>query len=185
MNTAGHYDPVAIALHWVIALLIIIMLAVGFLMEDFPISIKFLVYNLHKSIGITIIGLSIFRLVWRLLNPPPALPAAMPRSQKFLAHAAHWMLYGFMLAMPMSGWLMVSAVPKYPIVFFGFGEAPFLPMPAMDDPKAVAGLFSDAHEIMAIGGALLIALHIGAALQHHFMKHDDILFRMLPRFLHR
>jgi cytochrome b561 len=175
------YDPVAVFLHWTIGLLIILMLGGGFLMEDLPISIKFTVYNLHKSIGITIIALSIFRLVWRLLNPPPALPDRLPVWQKFASHAAHWALYAFMIAMPLSGWLMVSALPKYPIVFFGLGEAPFLPMPELADAKAVSAQLGEIHETLALGGVALILLHIGAALQHHFILRDGILRRMLPQ----
>lgn len=181
----ARYDSVAVTLHWLIAALIILMLAVGLVMEGLPVSIKFVVYNLHKSTGITIIGLSIFRLVWRLLNPPPTLPADMSRSQKFLAHTAHWMLYGFMITMPISGWLMVSALPQYPIVFFGLGEAPFLPMPQLADPKAASAFLKSIHETLADGALVLLAMHIGAALQHHFIKRDTILLRMLPKFLHK
>lgn len=184
MLTSQRYDPIAVALHWVMALLIIFMLALGFLMGDFPITIKFTAYNLHKSIGITIIALSLFRLVWRLLNPPPALPSTMSGREKFLAHAAHAMLYGLMIGLPLSGWLMVSALPKYPIVFFGLGEAPFLPMPPLNDAKMVNAWLNEVHELLAYGGAALILLHLGAALQHHFVKRDAILLRMLPKFLH-
>ena len=177
------YDSVAVFLHWAIGLLIIVMLGGGFFMENLPISVKFTVYNLHKSIGITIIGLSIFRLIWRLLNPPPALPDSLPSWQKMASHAAHWALYAFMIAMPLSGWLMVSALPKYPIMFFGLGEAPFLPMPELIDAKATNGQLKEIHETLAIGGIALIVLHIGAALQHHFIHRDEILRRMLPRFI--
>ncbi len=157
------------------------MLPIGFLMEDFPISIKFLTYNAHKSIGLIIIGLSIFRLVWRLLNPPPALPDSVPRNQQRLAHAAHWGLYAFMILMPLSGWIMVSANPKFPIDFFGLGNAPFLPLPHLDDPKATSALFNSAHYFIALGGIALLLAHIGAALKHHYVNHDSILHRMLPK----
>ena len=178
--SATRYDPVAIFLHWSIALMILLMLPMGFLMEDAPSSLKPLIYNLHKSIGLTIIALSLFRIVWRLLNPPPALPDSMPRSQKILAHAAHWALYAFIIGMPLSGWLMVSATAKYPIDFFGLGIAPFLPMPHLEDAKATGHMLTEWHESIAYGGIALLVVHIGAALKHHFVAHDGILQRMLP-----
>ena len=181
METAStRYDRVAIALHWTIAAMIISMLALGLVMEDLPITIKFSAYTLHKSIGITVLALSIFRLIWRLMNPPPALPDTMKAHEKLLAHVAHWALYFLMIAMPLSGWLMVSASRKYPTVFFWLGEVPFIPMPQGADPKATAGLFHEAHELLANGAIALILLHVAAALKHHLVNKDTVLTRMLP-----
>ncbi len=185
MTGSLRYDPIAVTLHWLIALLIIGMLALGFLMEDFPGSIRPLAYTLHKSTGITILALSLFRLVWRLLNPPPALPAAMPRHLKLAAKATHWLFYVLILAMPLSGWLMVSASQKYPTVFFWIGEVPFIPMPTGIDGKATAHMFGDYHLWFAYSTLLLLALHLGAALKHHFVDRDTVLTRMLPRWVQR
>jgi cytochrome b561 len=179
------YDPVAVTLHWLIALAIITMIPVGFFMEDFPISIRFDTYNLHKSIGLTVLALSIFRLIWRLMNPPPPLPEGMKKHEKLLAHAAHWLLYFLMVAMPLSGWLMVSAERKYPTVFFFMGEAPFIPMPVGMDPKATHEFFYYTHEYLAFGAVALIALHVAAALKHHYLDKDTILSRMLPVWITR
>jgi cytochrome b561 len=174
------YDRVAIALHWTIAALIIFMLALGLVMEDLPISIKFSAYTLHKSIGITVLALSIFRLIWRLMNPPPALPAGMKAWEKLLAHTAHWGLYFLIIAMPLTGWLLVSASRKYPTVFFWLGEVPFIPMPKGIAPKATAEWFEEMHELFANGAIALIVLHVGAALKHHLVNKDNVLTRMLP-----
>lgn len=182
---SSRYDPIAVTLHWIIALAIITMLALGQVMEDLPIAYKFQAYNFHKSLGISILALSIFRLIWRFLNPPPALPEGMKPHERFLAHAAHWGLYFLMIAMPLSGWLMVSAMHKYPTVFFGLGEVPFIPMPSGTNPKAASDLLKDAHELLANGAILLIGLHVAAALKHHFMDKDTILTRMLPVWLTR
>lgn len=171
------YDPVAIALHWSMACLILLMIPMGFLMGDFPESFKFTAYGLHKSIGITVLGLSVFRLVWRLLHRPPALPA-MPVWERRLAHLAHWGLYGLMIGMPLSGWLMVSASQKYPTVYFGLGEVPFIPMPMDADLKALRGFFGESHELLAIGAAALIALHVAAALKHQYVRRDGLIRRM-------
>ena len=184
-HAATRYDPVAVTLHWVIAFSIIAMIPLGMLMEDFPISIKFTAYMIHKSLGITVLGLSLFRLVWRLLNPPPALPEGTKPLEKLLAHAAHWGLYFLIIAMPLTGWLMVSAMHKYPTVFFWMGEVPFIPMPAGMDAKATGDWFKEMHETLAYGAIALVLLHVAAALKHHVIYKDAVLTRMLPTCCHR
>lgn len=179
----ARYDPVAVTLHWVTALTIIAMIPFGFFMGDLPITLKFSAYALHKSIGLTVLTLSIFRLVWRLLNPPPALPAGMKPYEVFAAKATHWLFYALIIAMPLTGWLMVSASQKYPTIFFWLGEVPFLPMPEGIDKKETAHLFNEYHELLAFGAIALILLHVGAALKHHFVNRDTVLTRMLPRFM--
>ena len=179
------YDPIAVTLHWVIAVSIMVMIPLGLYMDVLPPSVRFLAYDFHKSLGITVLGLSIFRLVWRFLNPPPPLPASVTRTERLLAHAAHWGLYFLMLAMPLTGWLMVSASQKYPTVFFGIGEVPFIPMPEGIDGKATAHLLRGYHLYLAYGAIALIAGHASAALKHHFVKKDTVLLRMWPRFLSR
>ena len=181
----SRYDPVAVTLHWLIALCIIAMIPLGFFMGDLPEAIRGDGYTLHKSIGITVLALSIFRLIWRLLNPPPALPADMPPIERFLAHVAHWLLYFLIVAMPLSGWLMVSAMHQHPTVYFWSGEVPFLPMPGGIDAKATKALFAYYHRWLAYGALVLIVLHVGAALNHHVVRRDTILRRMLPRWLQR
>ena len=182
---AQRYDPVAVTLHWVIALSILLMIPLGFFMQDLPIAILFDGYAFNKSLGLTVLGLSILRLIWRLLNPPPALPANMTVIEKFLAHSAHWMLYFLMVAMPLTGWLMVSASKKLPTVFFWMGEVPFIPMPEGINGKMTAMMFKEYHYWLAIGAIVLVTAHILAALKHHFITQDSILLRMLPTFLQR
>lgn len=177
------YDPIAVTLHWVIALAIIVMLALGNFMGDLPASVKFSAYAFHKSLGISILALSLFRLIWRFLNPPPALAAGMKPWEKLLAHGAHWALYFLMIAMPLSGWLLVSASRKYPTIFFGLGEVPFLPMPVGIDGKATAEAFEEVHELLANGAILLVLLHVAAALKHHIVAKDTTLTRMLPMWM--
>lgn len=175
------YDPVAVTLHWVIAFSIISMIPLGFFMGDLPISIRFDGYAVHKSLGLTVLALSIFRFIWRLLNPPPALPSGMKPHERKLAKLTHWLFYLLIVAMPLSGWLMVSASRKYPTVYFWLGEVPFIPMPVGIDGKATAEFFNQYHELLAYGALVLIVLHIGAALKHHFINKDSVLTRMLPR----
>lgn len=184
---AGHataparYDPVAIGLHWAVALLMLLMLALGNVMGDLPLRLKFDAYALHKSVGLLVLALSIFRVIWRLMNPPPPLPAGMKRHERLLAHAAHAGLYFLILALPLTGWLLVSADPKYPTIFFWLGEAPFIPMPAGIDGKATAHQFEELHELLASSAIALIVLHVGAALYHQRVRRDHLMARMLPR----
>ena len=175
----------AVTLHWFIAISIILMIPLGLFMEDLPIAIRFDAFVFHKSLGITVLALSIFRLIWRLLNPPPALPDSMTPLEKFSANAVHWVLYFLMIAMPLTGWLMVSASKKFPTMFFWMAEVPFIPMPEGIDAKATAVMFKDYHYWLGIGAAVLIVAHAGAALKHHFITKDGILRRMLPKFLTR
>ena len=179
------YDPVAVTLHWIIAISILLLIPMGLTMEDYPVNLKFPVYIIHKSLGIVVLAASLFRLVWRLLNPPPALPAHMGKVEKLLAHAAHWVLYGLMIAMPLTGWLMVSASRKYPTIFFWLTEVPFIPLPETMQNKPQAHEFHNYHLWLAYGAIVLIVAHVGAALKHHFVNKDHVLKRMLPRFVQR
>lgn len=179
---AVRYDPVAVFLHWTIGLAIIFMLALGLTMEDFPQSWRFVAINFHKALGITILAFSLFRVIWRFLNPPPPLPADMPGWERFAANLSHWALYAVILVMPLSGWLMTSASAKYPIIFFGLGEAPFIPMPADAGlTKLIGDISHETHELLGYGAIFLIALHFAAAMKHHLLDRDFVLLRMLPR----
>lgn len=179
------YDSVAVTLHWTIAVCIIVMIPLGFFMGDLPESVRFAGYTLHKSIGITVLALSVFRLIWRFMNTPPAMAATLPAFEKLAAKTAHWLFYFLIIAMPLSGWLMVSTTAKYPTVFFWLGEVPFIPMPAGIDAKAARETLGELHEWLAFGTLALLALHIAAALRHHFRLRDDTLRRMLPLWLLR
>lgn len=179
------YDPVAVTLHWIIAVSIIVMIPLGLYMDKFPIDIRFGAFAIHKSIGITVLALSVLRLIWRLMNPPPPLPASMSWVEKFLANSAHWGLYFLMVAMPLTGWLMVSANPKFPTVFFWLAEVPFIPMPPGIDPKETHEMFETYHLYLAYGAIALILAHAGAALKHHFIGKDAVLRRMLPLWVQR
>lgn len=173
------YHRVAIALHWLIALAIIAMLIMGFVMEDVsPVTLRIEVYQLHKSLGLTILALSLVRLGWRLTHKAPPLPAAMPAWEKFGAKAAHVVLYVLMIGMPLSGWAVISTSSnKFPTHYFGTFLVPLLPL-----DKGLHDAAESVHVLLAYGAIGLISLHVLAALKHHFINHDDVLTRMLPRF---
>jgi cytochrome b561 len=177
-ETRSTYSRVAIILHWLIGLAIIGNLAGGLLHESFGKANVGIIMGLHKATGIAILFLSLARLAWRLGHRPPPLAATVKRWETGLAHAVHWSFYLFMMAIPLTGWLMTSAGGrKYPISFYGLFEIPFLPV-AQD--KGFANTMAYAH---VYGSYLLIALlllHIAAALKHHLIDGDNTVARMLP-----
>lgn len=179
------YHAVAVFLHWTMAALILGLILVGLTMGDYPIKYKFLAYNLHKSFGLTVLLLSVARVYWRLTHKAPPLPDGMKGWEKLAAHGTHLLLYGLMIGMPLSGWIMVSADAKYPTVFFSLFEVPQFPLPAAYDTHATHETFEGVHYYFAMGTLGLLTLHVGAALKHHFINRDAVLRRMLPLWLQR
>jgi cytochrome b561 len=175
-NTQTAYGSVTKFFHWSVFLLVATMLIVGFFMEDFPADIQPMTYMLHKSTGLLILILMICRLFWHWMNKVPVFPDAMPTWQKFVARAVHWLLYVILLAMPLDGWIMATASGRAP-VFYGLISLPF---PGIEESKALAHKLADLHEFFAYALLFLIALHVLAALKHHFIDKDDILKRMMP-----
>lgn len=176
MNKTEHYTRTAIFMHWLIGLGMIGMLALGLYMVNMPFSpAKLQLYSWHKWAGMTLLILSIIRLAWRLSHPSPALPDSMGPLSRLAAHAGRWTLYILMLAIPLSGWLMSSA-QGFPVVWFGV-----LPLPDLVAKNAELGnLLQNAHVILNYTLIVVLIGHIGAALQHHFIKKDTVLSRMLP-----
>ncbi|MGD9650037.1 MAG: cytochrome b/b6 domain-containing protein [Dongiaceae bacterium] len=177
-NSAETYGLIAKIFHWLAAIFILTLLPVGWIMADMPVSPdKLKIYALHKSVGMTVLGLMILRLTWRATNPVPALPL-MPRWQRLSAHLSHYGLYALAIAMPLFGWLM-SAAAGFPVSYFGLFV---LPNPIAPDP-ALREFFRAAHGVGAYLLAGLVALHIAAALYHHFIRRDNVLRRMLAAAL--
>ena len=170
------YGAVAQAFHWLIAALVFIMLGLGYYMEDLPLGARKLeLYQLHKSIGITIGMLTALRLLWRLSHPPPALPATMKPWERRAAGLVHGLLYAMLFVQPLIGFLQSNAV-SFPVVLWGA-----LPLPPLIGPDETLG--ETLVGLHTIGGnllAILVILHVAAALRHHFILKDDVLRRMLP-----
>jgi cytochrome b561 len=103
------YTRIAIVLHWAIAAFIIFNLCTGLFMENWPLSIRFTAIMLHASSGLTVLALTVVRIVWRLFNEPPPFPAGMKPSERHAAHVVHFLLYAAMVLMPISGWAILSA----------------------------------------------------------------------------
>lgn len=178
LRNRNRWGPVSQALHWAIALLVLVMAAIGLSLDELPRSPKwFWVYDLHKSIGLLVMALVVVRLAWRLFaGAPPPVPG-LPRLQRIAAGATHWLLYMLILAMPLSGWLYDSASGLRPLRWFGQFAVPKLVGP----DEALAGEFHDIHETLFTILIAVVLLHVAAALWHHVFRGDATLARMLPR----
>lgn len=175
-NTPQSYGPVSKLFHWLLFALLFCAFALGLTMTDMELSPdKLRLYQLHKSFGIAIMGVALLRLLWRLLNPVPEMPAAMARWEKQAAHVTHAVLYILMLLVPLIGWIMSSA-SGYPVSVFGLFVMPNLVQP----DKELAEFLAEVHETLAWGMLALVGLHVAAALKHHFINKDNVLRRMLP-----
>jgi cytochrome b561 len=175
------YTAVAIALHWLIAAGIVGMIALGWIMDDVPDAQAYSLIQLHKSFGITILLLSVARVVWRLMNPPPPEPP-MPGWQRALALFVHVGLYVLIIAMPLTGWIMASASSDAPTRYFGLVDArlpgiPGLPAEARD---GIEDGFEFAHSNLQWVIIAMLALHIAGALKHQFIDRDGLIARMAP-----
>lgn len=183
-RSSNRYTTVAIILHWVMALGVTALAAIGLVMTHLTLSPMrlFQLYQLHKSIGVTILVAAFLRLGWRLMNPPPALPDAMPAIEKAAAAGSHLILYVFLFALPFTGWALVSAsVFNIPTVLYGVIPWPHLPiLSTLADKAPVEALLKTVHAYGAYALIALVVVHAAAALRHHFIVGDDVLIRMLP-----
>ena len=168
------YTPVAKGLHWLMAVMIIGLLALGIYMQELPLSPQKLeLYSWHKWAGGTVFLLVWLRLAWRVTHRPPALPEALSPPMRLAAHAGHAALYGLMVLIPLSGWLMSSA-KGVQTVWFGV-----LPIPdLLTRDKALGDLLQEVHKALNWLLMLTLAGHVAAALWHHFVLKDDTLRRM-------
>lgn len=173
---AARYTWQAIALHWLLAVLIIGMLVLGYSLEEIPRNTpaRGFYVNLHKSFGVLILALVLVRLVWRFTHRPPPLEAGMPRWQAVAAAWSHRLLYLCILLQPLSGYL-ASSFGKYGVKFFGVE----LPNWGWDD-KALRGFFGEVHGVVGFTLAVLIAIHVLAALKHLLIDRDQVFQRMMP-----
>ncbi len=181
--TPIRYNDAAVILHWMIALLLIGMLIMGkymhILEDDDP--QKFALVQLHKSFGVIALLLITVRLIWRMTYTAPAHPAHAPKWEKFAAKSTHVLLYVLMLAMPLSGWLMVSASPlNIDTLLFNAVKWPHVPGAELLQKNELGHLFHSIHAYASGVLILLIVMHVGAALKHHIINKDDVLRRMAP-----
>lgn len=182
LHNPGHgdaplrYTRVAIALHWLIAALLAGQIGFGWFLGSIPRGspLRGFYVNMHKSTGLVLALLILFRIVWRLLHDPPPLPAFMPAWKRHIARWSHVALYVCMLGMPLSGYT-ASNFSKYGVKFF---NAIVLPPWGVDNHRIYA-IFNTTHVLLSYGFVTLIVVHILAALQHA-TRRDGVLQRMVP-----
>ncbi|QQQ19252.1 cytochrome b [Brevundimonas vitis] len=176
----NRYSNVSFAFHWGIALLVVSQIVLIMLHDatEGPMSREYV--QIHKSVGLSILVLTLARIGWRFANPAIPLPAGTPGWQKVAARTTHVLFYVLLIGLPLGGWAASSAGGR-DIEWFGLFTWPALPLPLDRD---LAGSFMEAHEAGVEVLYVLMILHIGAALKHHFIDRDNVLHRMIP-LIHR
>ncbi|MEO6362975.1 MAG: cytochrome b [Caldimonas sp.] len=182
--TPARYNRTAVVLHWLIAALIVVNVGLAWSFDLLPDDWVRPVIDTHKSTGITVLGLVLLRILWRLAHPPPALPAYLSRRERIAAHAVHGVLYAVIVFLPLSGWLHDSAwkdAATHPMRLFGLVPWPRIGFIATTEPvskEALHTLFGIFHTGLGYVLYALLALHIGAALKHQFIDREPELQRM-------
>jgi len=179
MNNKGvqRYSTPAIALHWIVAILVLVMIGLGLYMTDIPRGTpeRTFFYNLHKSIGVTVAILVLIRLWWRIRNPPPPLPSSVPAWQVQASKLSHALLYLCLILMPLSGF-SASQFTKYGVTYFGMFKIP----PMGWENKVIYDFLQGIHGVTATLLITLVVIHIAAALKHLLFDRDRVFLRMLP-----
>lgn len=176
MDPPARYPRRAVVLHWIVALLIIALMASGWYMVGTPKNTpeRAFFFNLHKSLGIGTAIFIVALIVWRIRHEAPALPATMPRWERTAATLNHRLFYAFMVLVTVVGYL-TSSFSKYGPKLFG------IPLPHWGwEDAALRGDFAAVHRVAALVFAVLIAIHIAAALKHLWLDKDGVFQRMMP-----
>lgn len=170
------YAGSIIAVHWLMAALLVGLFCVGLYMVDLPISpSKLRIYSYHKWAGVTAFLLVLARGILRLVHGAPPLPATMSPAMQLAAKGGHGLLYVLMVCIPITGWLMSSA-KGFQTVYFGK-----IPLPDLvDKNKELGDLLANVHQALAFTLAAVVAGHVAAAIKHQWVDKDGILLRMLP-----
>lgn len=180
----GKYSPIGIWFHWVMAALVLFQLGYGWLLSRFPVGgEKLAAYALHSQTGLAILLLAILRFVWRLFIPDPINDADAPGWQSTAAHYTHYLFYTLFALLPLSGWAMWSAIqPVEPLRIAGLIEVPAIPFHTLSPAwqYEVMSWAGTLHIVGIVGLTLLVPLHVGAALKHHFWDRDDTVTGILP-----
>jgi len=177
-TASARYSHGIIALHWILAVLILLNFVLVWVSEDLPKPQAAQLTGYHIANGMLILGLSVLRIVLRLTQPPVPFVSTLKTWETALARVVHGLFYFLMLAIPLVGWAMVSAFSGgKPVDFFGLVDLPGLPLAA---DKAMAGALHEVHEAFALLMLVLLALHVAAALKHRFVDRDGTMRRMAP-----
>lgn len=175
-NTRERWGSVQIGLHWTMAaLILLVQVPAGLAMVwSSPGALQNTLYNIHKNVGLIIFLLAVVRLVWRWRHPVPLLPSDLPAWQATAARATHALLYGLLFALPVTGFLY-TALGGFPVPFLMVWDLAKL----VPENKPVAEIFETLHVALTFILYLTAALHVAGALQHHLVRRDGVLARML------
>lgn len=175
------YNIVSMILHWLIFGLLVWNIAIGWGLEDMDKAAKLAAIQTHKSLGFTILLLVIFRLAWRHIAKPPALPSTMSARDVKIAGLTHMAVYAIMLGVPLLGWFMISTSSyKFPTMFWGMFQWPLLPLSGQSFSKPLHEITEFAHGKLVWVGIILVILHVAAAIKHQIIDKDGVLGRMIP-----
>jgi len=175
-NTPERFGIVATTLHWLTLVLLVGAFTLAISMVNMPFSPRKLeLYSWHKWVGVTIFLVAVLRLAWRLANPVPRQSPSMPQWQRRLAGLSHAALYAILIVMPVTGWIMSSAL-NLPVVYLGLVH---IPSPFGVD-RALGETMKVVHLSLAVTLVALVTIHVLASLYHHLILRDDTLRRMLP-----
>ena len=177
MQDLVKYTRTAIIIHWIVALIIFFMLYIGFTMTDIPRGTpeRAFYYNLHKSFGVTIFFLIIFRIFWRWKNPPPKLPENTPKYVIYASKINHTLLYMSMIMMPLAGFI-ATQFTKYGVTYFWLFKIPSMGF----ENKDIYNFFQAIHTFFAWTLTTLIFVHLMAVIKHVFINKDKIFHRIIP-----
>jgi cytochrome b561 len=172
------YDPVARALHWLIAGLAVIVVTLGWAIHGVPreTDARDLLLLLHRSLGALIVVVMVARALWRLGHPPPPFPPSLAPIERLGAHANHLLLYVFFVVLPVSGYVNAAAA-GHPVSLFGIVAIP----PLLPEDGRLSQLANAVHLVGQFAVYALVAVHVAAALMHALIRRDGIFERMLPR----
>ncbi|WP_224824532.1 cytochrome b/b6 domain-containing protein [Cognatishimia sp. MH4019] len=180
-NTAQHYGSLTKTFHWLTAALIITLIPLGIIANQLPydtseqLARKAFLFSLHKTLGVTVFFVALARIAWAISQPKPAELHPDRKLETLAAQTVHWLLYGSLLLVPLSGWIHHAATTGFAPIWWPFGQnLPFVPK---DD--ALAHTFASLHIIFERVLAASLILHIAGALKHHFVDKDQTLRRMI------
>ena len=179
----GRYSPVAIVFHWTMAALVFVQLGLGWWMGRAPVGpAKVDAYSLHFAIGVLMLMLALGRLSWRALAPGPINDADKPGWQTTAARITHWIFYVCLFGLPLTGWAMVSATARDQTLTLVGLPWPLLPFGTLANSSLwlIEAVAEWMHWGLVVSLLLLVPIHAGAALEHHFIARDDVLHGMLP-----
>ncbi|MEL6452040.1 MAG: cytochrome b/b6 domain-containing protein [Pseudomonadota bacterium] len=179
-NTHSRYGAVAKTFHWLTALLILSLIPMGVIANGMPydtseeLAAKAWLFSLHKTLGVTVFFVALARIAWALSQPKPGLLNADRKLESFAAETVHWLLYGSLVLVPLSGWVHHAATTGFAPIWWPFGQS----LPLVPKSEGVAATFAGAHWVLTKVLAASLLLHIAGALKHHVVDKDATLRRM-------